>query len=113
MAQEVRARMVNHLKGAPTLYIVTDDDTASEDEEAPPTHMKWGLKSSKCRIADSLVTKQIVWPHEVVYTSQGQPAVYSELSVALFVSGYFTVLAEVCEDIKDHYAPTPGANIQG
>ena len=74
---------------------------ASEREEAP-TCKKHSLKSGKVRSVDSLVTKKVVLPHEVVYTSQRQPAVYSELSVALFINGYLIVLAEESEDTKAH-----------
>ena len=44
------------------------------------------------------MTKTVVCPHEVVYISNGQPAMYSDLSVVLFVNGYLTVLAEKSED---------------
>ena len=82
---------------------LTDEDTASAGEEAPPTCGKHGLQSGQVRTAaDSLVTKKVVWPHEVVHTSQGQPAVYSELSVVLFVNGLLTVLAEESEYTNAH-----------
>ena len=32
-----------------------------------------------------------MWPHELVYMAIGQPAVYKELSVPLFMSGYLAV----------------------
>ena len=27
----------------------------------------------------------VTWPHELVYTAAGQPAVYEELSITLFI----------------------------
>ena len=47
-----------------------------------------------------MVIKRVVWLHEVVYTTQGQPPVYSDMSLALFVNGYLTVLAEEAEEKK-------------
>ena len=47
-----------------------------------------------------MVTKRVVWPHEEVYTMHGQPPVYSDMSLAWFVNGYLTVLAEEDEDKK-------------
>ena len=46
-----------------------------------------------------MATKRITWPHEVVYTSQGQPAIYEELNTVLYVNGYITVLME---EVKEH-----------
>ena len=43
----------------------------------------------------------------MVYTTQGQPAVYSELSVVLFVNPYLTVLAEASEDTKAQVTTPP------
>ena len=37
---------------------------------------------------------RITWPHKVVYTSQGQPAIYDEMSALLFVNGNLTVMGE-------------------
>ena len=49
---------------------------------------------------DSLVTKRIQWPREMVFTSQGQPQVYWEMSLALFINGYLSVLAEESDTSK-------------
>ena len=71
-----------------------DGETASEDEEDFHTCRWRRLKSGNIRITDSLVTKMIQWrPHEMVFTSQGQPPVFEELSLALFTNGYLCVLA--------------------
>ena len=57
--------------------------------------------SNKLRIADNMVVKQIMWPHEHIYTPAGLPAVYEDLSPMLFVCGYFEVLAMVNDDTKE------------
>ena len=50
--------------------------------------------------ADILVSKKIIWPHEVVYNSKGQPAVYDDMCIALLVNGYPTVLGEESDEVK-------------
>ena len=74
--------MAHRLKGAPTSYPVTDGETASEDEEVSHTHSRRRLNSGKVRTMDSLVTKRIQLPHEMVFTSQSQLPLYEELSFA-------------------------------
>ena len=86
MADEVRVRVDSCLRGTPTLYGFTDDKSSSEDEAALPAHQKQGLKTGKIRTTDSMVTKKVVWWHKVVYTTQGQSPVYSEMSISLFVN---------------------------
>ena len=40
-----------------------------------------------------MVLHKVTWPHELVYTSDGKPVVYDELSIALFIGGYLAVIA--------------------
>ena len=84
VAVDVRTRVVNHLRAAPALPVHTDENTASEDELEPCIRRKRALKLGKIRTADTLVTKKITWPPEVIYTSQGQPAMYDNIGIALF-----------------------------
>ena len=46
------------------------------------------------------MVKRIAWPHELVYTSGGEPVVYDHLSMPLFVSGYMAVLDTVKSGVK-------------
>ena len=80
---EVWARVTNQLRRAPATFMYTDKDTTSEDELMAPTRRKHRLKSGKVWTAETLVTRKITWPHEVIYTSQFQ--------LALFVNGYHVV----------------------
>ena len=41
------------------------------------------------------------WPHELIYTQVGLPAVYEDLSAMLFVNGYLEVLAMVKDDTEE------------
>ena len=38
----------------------------------------------------------------MVYNSQGQPAVYDDMSVALFINGYLTVLGEESDEVRGY-----------
>ena len=47
------------------------------------------------------MVKRITWPHELMYTSGGEPAAYEHLSMLLFMSGYVAVLATVNSRVKE------------
>ena len=97
--EEVQVRVTSWLKGAPSLFIQTDEDTASEDDQGAPTCRKQTLKSGTLCTSDTVVTKRITWPHKVVYSSQGQPTIYDEISAMLFVNGYLTISWEDETDV--------------
>ena len=73
---------------------------SSGDDGMLQARRKIELKSGKIWTMDSTVNKKVVWPHKVVFTTQGQPPVYSDMSIALFMNGYLTVLAEKAKDNK-------------
>ena len=58
------------------------------------------MRSIKIQTADTTLLKRITSPHEVVYTSAGQPAVYKDMSDILFVSGYIKVMAGKRDQVK-------------
>ena len=43
-----------------------------------------------------MVLHKVTWPHEVVYTSEGKPATYQDLSIPrsipLFIQGYLIII---------------------
>ena len=77
------------MKQLPVLEVSSTDEGSLEDEGLISTHnhMKQ-LKSGKLKTTNSLIVHCVVWPHELVYTAKGQPAVYDSISVLLFISGY-------------------------
>ena len=82
-------------------YLMTMDDDSADEEPAtaqPRKHQK--AVSGKLRTADNTVVNQITWPHELIYTPAGQPAVYEYVSPMMFVNGYLEVLARVEQDTK-------------
>ena len=40
----------------------------------------------------STVVRKVTWLHEVVYTLEGKPAAYQDISVPLFVPGYLITM---------------------
>ena len=100
VSEAVRTRVASHLRGASAPFDFADNVFVSKDEEPLSSHKKRGLKSGKVKTTDAMVMKRGVWPHEVVYTSEEQQPVYSVMSIALFINGYLTVLAEEAEDKK-------------
>ena len=92
VSDAIRAQVTRRLRGAP-LYPSTNEDTALDDEVPAPYRSRQQLKSGKIRTTDTYVTKQVGWPHEMVVTNQGQPPIYQEMSIALFVNGYLAVVA--------------------
>ena len=96
VAEEVSARVASCLRGAPALYFqTTDEDSVYDGEQTAPTQKRKGLKSGRLRTMVTMVLKRITWPHEVVYTSADQPAIYEEMSSVHIVNGYVTVMAEI------------------
>ena len=71
------------------------------------------MKSGNIHTMDSYVTKQVRWPHEVVYTTHGQPPVYSDMSLALFTNGYLSVAMEESVVIKEYMTVHPLARAHG
>ena len=50
------------------------------------------MKSGKVPTMDTQVLFNVPWTHEVVFTVDGQPCVYANLSVSVFVSGYVKLM---------------------
>ena len=65
----------------------------------PPSKRKL-LKSGKVCTVDSMVLRNITWPHEFMYTVAGQPAVYKELSITVFMSGHLLVMETSKQALK-------------
>ena len=44
--------------------------------------------------------KQVTWPHKHMYMASGQPAMYENLMVILFVSSYLAVMETIKSAVK-------------
>ena len=73
---------------------------------ANPAPRKMGLRSWKDRAADTAVLQKITCPHEVVYTSTGQPTEYKSMSVTFFVGRFLMVIAGEKDNIKPSCSST-------
>ena len=68
-------------------------DESSSSEEGPITQRKRKtLNSGMERMGATLIKKRIPWPHEGVYTANGKPANYGDLTLMAFTRGYLMVL---------------------
>ena len=86
--ETVRWKLANCPKGAPLFTkSATEEDTESE-EEVLVQHKHKTIKLGKVCKADSTVVRRITWPHELIYTARGQPVVYEQLTLPIFLTDY-------------------------
>ena len=91
----VRRKLAQHHRRTPLLVKTCTDESEMDEEPAPRRKKAQALKSGKVRTVDSTVIKRIMWPHELVYTSRGEPVTYELISLPQFVTGYLSVLDTV------------------
>ena len=87
-----RRKLAQLLKQALLLTEISMEESDSEEEVSRQLTSR---KNSQVWTADSLVAKCITWPHELVYTSVRQPAMYEKFFMPLFISGYIAMLDTV------------------
>ena len=80
--------------------MLTEEDFDPNPATREPPKKRKVLKSGKVRTADAMVLKQVTWPHELMYMASGQPAVYENLTIALFVSSYLAVIETIKSAVK-------------
>ena len=102
VADEVRRRVAKRMRQLPTLSGTTaDKDSSSDDEDQPALRCRCKiLKSVMDRTGATPVLNKIPWPYEVVYTSDGKPASYQDISIPQFIYGYLLVMGSEEADIK-------------
>ena len=96
-------KVARQLRWVPLLTDCTTDGGSNAEEEVLVSCKRCSaIKSGMVQTADSTVVKQITWPHELMYAAGGQPGIYEELILPLFVSGYLaTILDTVKASQKD------------
>ena len=78
-----------------------NEDSSSDDKDQPaPRRICKNLKSCMDRTGATTVINKVTWPYEVVYTSDGKPSSYQDISVPQFVHGYMIVVDSEETDIK-------------
>ena len=85
LSEGLQAAVARRFHHQPIITLSTIDEESDSDAVEPP-RLRWKpLKSGKLCMAESMMLKKVTWPHELVYTAMGQPAMYEDPSVTLFV----------------------------
>ena len=97
---------VAHCIRAPCLSIwaTTDHDSGGKEEAQPHPRMRAKITSGRLRTADTPVRKQVLWPHELVFTPNGQLASYDSLSCRAYENGYLSIMALQTDIIRNKMA---------
>ena len=66
---------------------ITDDEADGEEEARPQAPRGAARTSGKLRSANTAAVHRVTWPHEYVYTPEGQPSEYESMSSMAFVTG--------------------------
>ena len=75
------------LQQVPILDITTSDTNSDSEVDLREIHQKkYPIMSSKQCMADSMMLHKVTWPHELVYTTDGNPMVYNKLTIPLVIS---------------------------
>ena len=80
------------------------DQTIIEEEEQPQPRRRTKITSGKLRTMDTTAVKQVLWPHELVFTPDGQPAVYDSMSCMAFVNAYLAIMAHQKDTLRNKMA---------
>ena len=56
--------------------------------------------SGKLRSVNTSAIHRVIWPHEYVFTPDGQPAAYESLSSMAFVTGFITIMDLQSEPLR-------------
>ena len=95
VSDAIQARVTQRLWRAPaTSFLITDEDSPSDEDASPVKRRRCTIKSGRLRTMDTHVVQHVKWPHERVFSSQGQASVYEEMSLALIANGYLASVKE-------------------
>ena len=77
---DVRAKITDRLRGAPTTHLHLTDEVSDQAEPAPATaKCKISGVSGKIRTVDTTMVRSVMWPHEVVYSPTVQRIMYEHI----------------------------------
>ena len=106
MLADINAKLAAHdaklTELAPHLTTPTDEESLEGEASAQPRTRLTKPTTDKLCTADNTLITYVTWPHEVIFTSEGKPAVYDELSAMTFMKGYLTVMDSQKYDIKNY-----------
>ena len=92
LAPEVYRCVADSMRRATPSMQDTNDKNPSDDKKHPPPRRGSNLKSGIDRTGASMVIHKVNWLHEVVYTSEGKPASYQDLSIPLFIQHFLIIM---------------------
>ena len=97
---------VKHRRRAsyPSFLATTDDEETREEDKHPQPRRRPKITSVKLRTAYTTAVKQGIWPHELVFIPDGQPATFQSLSCLAFVNGYLSIMAQQMDIIRNQMA---------
>ena len=89
----VRQLLIQMINACPLLTKSTTKENTNSEMEVfdNPKHRKT-INSAKIHMAGSMVIRRITLPYDLVYTVSGQPVVYEQLTLPLFVTRYMAVI---------------------
>ncbi len=123
ISAEVGRKVAKRLRSVSMRESISSGVGSSSDEDdtsftsTPQKKKGKPKKSGRLRNAESDVKVTVQWPHEVIYTSEGSPTDYDQLSIPQFVRGFTIimmrakpaitalmgdVLAEIMEDAETY-----------
>ena len=79
----------------------TDDELDGEEEEQLHVTRRSNITSGKLRTADTTALKQVLCPHELVFTPEGRPVVYESISYMAFINGYLSIMSLQKDTLMD------------
>ena len=94
--------VVHHMSASYSSFrAIINDESDVKEEAQPQLRRRTKLTSGKLRTMDTTAVKEVLWPHELVFTPDGQPAIYESLSSMAFVNGYFSTMALQKDTIRN------------
>ena len=103
--EQIWLRVAHHIR-APyaSLSATTDNDSDGTEEEQPHPRRSAKITSSRLRTVDKTALMQVLLPHKLFFTPDGQPASYHSLSCMAFVNGYLSIMALQMDIIRNKMA---------
>ena len=89
----VRAQVAQHLQGALSLFLLTNEDSPTDEEASPTKRKRRTIKSGMLRTQDTHVVLRIKWVHEMVCSAQSKAPMYEAMLLASFTNGYLGIVA--------------------
>ena len=81
VGEQVQLRIAHHIRAHYASLWATTDDDSDRKEEGQPHPRRWAkITSGRLRTVDTTALKQVLWPNELVFTPDGQPASNDSMS---------------------------------